>query len=681
MRPAGARPCATARLACAVVLALALAVAVLATAPVSGWGPDQALAKSYTCPRVDTTAQAQTDGSLHIVEQRTFDFDGAFTAVWWTFEGLPSNAEVHINSLRMAPVDAEGNVTGEWIPLQEVTFQLAWREAGGPGIDAWSFDEIQDTVYAFFDQEDAVMIFELDYVVVNGVQAYEDVAEIYWKYVPEGWAVDSRDVSVTIALPLPADAVVDVPSNEAGSWAEGQDPTAGTGDVRAWGHGPLDGVVSVNADGTVSYEVPLVRSGQYAEARVVFPVEWLTNLSADAQRAHQGVLRLGDVLAQESAWADQANAQRAWSLVFNVGIVVVCVVLLAAGLLLFWRFGREYKPDFTGEYWRDVPEPGMQPAVVGRLWRWNHESVNDLTATIMHLAQVGALRIDRGSYVGPKGELVDDYYLTINYAVADQRTDPVEVATLSLLFRRIAQGQPSLWLGSIKQYGHQHPEDFTSALRAWQDTLSAQTAQYDFFEKTSSRLSKAVLVVAIVAAFAGVVLFAATENLIPLVLLVPTAIALGVIANYLPRRSRFGNDVVARCKALRNWLRDFSRLDERPPTDVKVWGSFMVYAYLFGIAEKVMEELRDVVPQVVAVPEGAPGSYVPWYVWYSAGQGSAGAPMPSVSDLMQTSVSNAYASAQAALSAASGGSSSGFGGGGGFSGGGGGGFGGGGGAR
>jgi len=51
-------------------------------------------------------------------------------------------------------------------------------------VDAWSFDEPQDTVYAFFNVEDATMIFELDYTVVNGVQAYEDVAELYWKYVP-----------------------------------------------------------------------------------------------------------------------------------------------------------------------------------------------------------------------------------------------------------------------------------------------------------------------------------------------------------------------------------------------------------------------------------------------------------------------------------------------------------------
>lgn len=669
-----------AALVAALMLAAATLLAVLPAA-LSPLGAAQALAKSYECPRVDTTAQVQTDGSLHVVEQRAFAFDGSFTAVWWTFEDLPSNAKVQVNGMRMASVDGEGNVVGDWIPLQQVTFQLAWRDAGGPGIDAWSFDEPLDTVYAFFDVEDAEMIFELDYTVVNGVQAYEDVAEVYWKYVPEGWAVDSRNVSVTIELPLPADVAAG--TGDASSQAEGEAPRAGAGDVRAWGHGPLDGVVTVRADGAVTYEVPLVRAGQYAEARVVFPVAWLTNLSSEARKAHQGVFRLDTVLSQEQSWADQANAQRAWSLFLIVGLAVACAAVLAVAVLLFLRFGREYKPDFTDEYWRDVPERGTQPAVIGRLWRWDRESPDDFTATLMHLAHVGAVRIDKGSYADPKGRLVDDYYLTIDYAVADALTDPVEKATLELLFRRVAQGRPSVWLGSIREYGKKNPEDFLAAMKAWQATLGAQTRARGFFERRGKRVGAAMGVTALLAIAAGVFLVATTENFIPILLLAPTGVALLVIANYMPRRSREGNDLTARCKALRNWLRDFSSLDERPPTDVKVWGEFMVYAYLFGVAERVMAELRDVVPEVLEADgygTAGPG-YVPWYVWYAPGFGTTGAPMPSVSDLVQTSVANTVATAQAALSAASGGSSSGGGFGGGFSVGGGGGFGGGGGAR
>lgn len=630
--------------------------------------PASAHARSYECPQVNVVAQAQTDGSLHVAEQRTFDFDGEFSAVWWTFSGLPWNAEVTVSSMRMAFVDEEGNVTGDWTTLPEVSFQLSWRDEGGPSSDAWSFDKAKNTVYAFFNQEDARVIFELDYTVENGVQAYDDVAELYWKYVPEGWEADSQNVSVVIELPVALDAAVTPGEN-----------------VRAWGHGPADGMVTVDEDGTVSYQVPLVRSGQYAEARVVFPVSWLTNLDAQARLANQGTTRLDSILAEEQAWTDQANNQRMVALRLNIGLVVGCALVLAIGIVLFLRLGREHKPDYVGDYWRDVPAPNLHPAVVGRLWRWNHESADDFTATIMHLANRGIVRIDKGSYEGRKGEQVDDYFLTLVGDPAAVGASPIDQAALRFLFEDVADGQKSLWVGSIREYGTRCPQKYVDAVKGWQGVLSAETDKHDFFEPKSKTAQKVVLVVAAVLAIGGLLAAAATRNLLVLACTLPTALALGVIANYMPRRSVEGNNIVARAKALRNWLRDFSSADECLPTDANTWGELMVYAYLFGVAKRAAGELRTVLSEVTdspAEPTSFGSLYVPWYAWYVAvGHDAGGSSMPSVGDALSASIASTYSGAQSAISAINGSSSSAGGFGGGFSGGGGGGFGGGGGAR
>ncbi len=651
-------------------VALILAAAVLAAVALLAVSPSSAFAKSYDMTKVDITAQAETDGSLHAVEQRTFDFNGDFTAVWWTFSGLPANAELKVNSMRMAQVDASGNVTGEWETLPSVPFVLSWRDSGGPGTDAYSVDLPKNTVYAFFNVSDEKAVIELDYTVVNGVQAYKDVGEVTWKYVADQWEEASENVTMTLALPVPQGADV-VPGEN----------------VRAWGHGPLDGSLSINADGSITYTVPRVNAGQYAEARVVFPVEWLTNLSPEAAKLHSNVTHLDQVLTEEAAWADKANRDRVLSLAFIIGCGVVCVLLIAWALWSYFRFGKEHEPDFTEEYWRDVPDPSVHPAVIGRLWRWDRESQDDFTATLMHLSHVGAIRIDRGSYEKPKKfggtETVEDYYLTRMPAVADTMTNPIDTQTLGLLFGTIAGGRDSLWFGTIQQYGKDHPDDFVSSMKGWQGILSAETNRCDFFEAKGKRYQGYLVALAIVVALAGVGIGVMTENFIPLVFMLPTAIALGVIGNYMPRRSVAGNNLVAKCKALRNWLRDFSSLDERPPTDVKVWGEFMVYAYVFGIAKQVMHELQTRVPELFEPDAGmAYGyGYVPWWFWYAPTHGASGAIMPSASDLLNTSVTNTMNTAQAAISGASGNFSSGGGFGGGFSGGGGGGFGGGGGAR
>ena len=203
-----------------------------------------------------------------------------------------------------------------------------------------------------------------------------------------------------------------------------------------------------------------------------------------------------------------------------------------------------------------------------------------------------SIRIDRGTYQDQKSfgrtETVEDYYLTRVPAVADAVENPIDRQALDLLFGTIAAGGDSLWFGTIEQYGKDHPEEFLDAMKGWQGIVSAETNRWDFFEVKGKRYQGYLVTLAILVGVAGLGIGLLMDNFIPLIFMLPTAIALGVIGNYMPRRSVEGNNLVAKCKALRNWLRDFSSLDERPPTDVKVWGEFMVYAYVFGIAKQVM---------------------------------------------------------------------------------------------
>ncbi|MEG0322744.1 MAG: DUF2207 domain-containing protein, partial [Raoultibacter sp.] len=460
---------------------------------------------------------------------------------------------------------------------------------------------------------------------------------------------------------------------------QGQSVIAGD-NVKAWGHGPLDGVVTINEDGSITYKVDKVNAGQYAEARVVFPVEWLTNLSGDGL-ALRNTSHLDEVLKEEQGWADQANRDRMLSLIFVIACGVISVLLLAWAIWLYFRWGREYKPDFTEQYWRDVPSDQDHPAVIARLWRWNRESNDDLTATLMYLSHKGAIQINKGSYEEPgslgRTKIVDDYYLTKVPAVAAELTDPIDKKAMEILFDVVAKGSDSLWFNTIQQYGKDNPERFMDELTSWQGLVTAAVNKRDFFEAKGERYQWLIFGIAIAFGLLGGFFSFTMANFIPLIFVVPVVIAMVVIANYMPRRSREGNNLDAKCKALRNWLKDFSALDERPPTDVKVWGQFMVYAFVFGIASEVIKSLQMKVPEMFQDDGTMMVGYVPWWFWYSTSYGAHGNVMPSAGDMLQTSVANTIGTASAAMSAAEGNFSSGGGFGGGFSGGGGGGFGGG----
>ena len=212
--------------------------------------PQTALAKSYSMPRVDIAAEVQPDGALQVQEQRTFDFDGSFTCVWWTFDSLAAGSSLEVTGVSLT--DGSGRAS----ELSEVPFQTQWRSSGGPGYASYSVDVAQASVYVFFEADDEQLTVGLSYRMEGAAQAHSDVAELYWQYVGSQWAEasDARRLVAAITLPVPEGTAVQAGEN-----------------VRAWGHGPLDGDVSVNDDGTVTYVVPSVAPGEFAEARIAFP--------------------------------------------------------------------------------------------------------------------------------------------------------------------------------------------------------------------------------------------------------------------------------------------------------------------------------------------------------------------------------------------------------------------------
>lgn len=638
----------TSALAFAAALLLALAFAAI---------PQAAFAKSYSMPQVGISADVQADGTLNVQEQRTFDFDGSFTCVWWTFAGFPAQSEFQVNGVSLSGASYNN------AKLEEVPFQSQWRSSGGPGRTCYSIDSSLHSVYVFFSVDDESLTVQLDYSVTNAVTVYGDVAELYWQYVGSQWEESSRNVDCTIALPMPEGAQAEPGEN-----------------VYAWGHGPLDGLVEIQGDGVVTYDVPKVSAGEFAEARIAFPKDWMTGVAQSAMRTSDG---LPTILSEEQQWADQANAQRNAARLMIAICILIGIAIIIWSLIMFLRHGKEYKVNFNEEYWRDVPDPNAQPAEIGRLWRWEAKSPDDFTATVMQLAHLGALKMEKGSYADARGRMVEDYCMVKVPEVADtitQESNPVGREVLDMLFEKFPAGasgltassQGHVWFGTINEYGKAHPQEFQDAMGRFQAALSVRVDDLHYFEAKGSILKMAMSSIGIACIAAGIFATVFMENFIPAIVGIVTGIVVLIIAQFMTRMTHRGAEVRAKAAALKRWLQDFSSLDERPPTDVKVWGEFMVYAYVFGIAEQVIRELSVKVPELfVAEPAGS--AYVPWWFWYSPhyAHGMGG----SLAGALSSTVTNTVSAATAALSS----NSSGGGFGGGFSMGGGGGFGGGGG--
>lgn len=120
-------------------------------------------------------------------------------------------------------------------------------------------------------------------------------------------------------------------------------------------------------------------------------------------------------------------------------------------------------------------------------------------------------------------------------------------------------------------------------------------------------------------------------------------------------------DDVLQVFGLKKYLEDFSLLNERGVKDVTLWKDYMVYATLFGISKKVIQEMKEVNPEYFRMDK-------------VAGQMAHDMTIPAINSTFSSGTARAAArKARAARASGHGGRTSRGGGGGGFSGGGGGG--------
>ena len=50
---------------------------------------------------------------------------------------------------------------------------------------------------------------------------------------------------------------------------------------------------------------------------------------------------------------------------------------------------------------------------------------------------------------------------------------------------------------------------------------------------------------------------------------------------------------------LKSFLEEFSRMDHKEAIEVKLWDEYLMFAYLFGIADKVAKQFKNLYPEII----------------------------------------------------------------------------------
>lgn len=372
-----------------------------------------------------------------------------------------------------------------------------------------------------------------------------------------------------------------------------------------------------------------------------------------------------------------------------LGILPVGLLLMMFSKVLkaYWQGGREPAVEDVGRYYREPAEaipPGLVPYVLHQQDpRWGKLGIA-FSATLLEFARKGNLEFVRqreSSLFGVFGKEETRFRLK----EVPKDTGPFEQRVYSIL-QSADNGDGTISPDELKKY-------FQSST-----TLASQLAQIpreeyekkhgELIDPASNRQGKAwslgltiggvlLLVAAFLTVPVGIGLFGKVENpvLWSIASLVVLAAALGfsglgmlilAITAYrsLPRWQPDKLLNARRWAAYRNFLADFSQMEQAPPEHFKLWDYHFVYAAALGVAERYLQNLRNLA-QTRGRDIVIPG-------WVGANTGNLNRSMATVNDIAQMTqsleqISRNLSNLESALSPKSSGSGGGFGGG--FSGG------------
>ncbi|RGT67702.1 DUF2207 domain-containing protein [Collinsella sp. AF18-33LB] len=613
--------------------------------------PAAAHADGYSMTQTYIGATVEADGSLTVVEGRQFDFDDDINGVYWDIN-TGTNQQGGTAGVDVLSVEEDDAAFS----------RVDYANKGDSGVYTveQSDGSVRIKVFSPHESDDSA-IYYVSYTMTGAVMNWADTAELYWKFVGDGWSANSDDVEMEVYF---ADGAIGTPASKGDNF-------------RAWGHGPLTGDVSIDADEPmVTYTIPCVHEGEFAEARIAFPSDWVPQLAASGED------RMSTILSEEKEWADEANARREHARAVASAIAVVCVVVAVTytGVIVMLKLRRlKPKPLFQDEYFRDVPSAD-HPAVLAALMSWNDVPDQAYIATLMKLTDDRVIKLEETTETKKKGLLRREkeertYRITVtDEAWKAAKKDGIDRDVLKVFFAGVKpdkDGVRSRTFSELEEYASERTESVGDKLEDYQNTVKGELADREYVASDGIVAMVFGLVLGILIAFipVGSIFFTdgAQANIIAAIVSVPIVLVGIGVSRTFRRFTPEGAEVAARCKALKHWLEDFTRLKEAVPGDLVLWNKLLVMGVALGVSKEVLRQLAEAVPPEVREADGFYDNY-PCYWWYYHHYGTE-SPLDSFNDVYHESISAVASSSD----------SSGGGGGGGFSVGGGGGAGGGGG--
>ncbi len=488
----------------------------------------------------------------------------------------------------------------------------------------------------YYKANNEMVGFLLNYTIDDAVVIHNDVAELYWTFIGDGFEDAINNLQIKVHLP-------------------GEDTSEM---FRVWAHGDIAGLINKTDNKTVLATMKSLKRNSPVDLRITFDKNLIldkTTLNKTNKEALNAILEVENkrALVREE---EIKKAKFIYNLV-SVISTIFFVTLIIWWIYVYFKYDREYKSDFTNKYNREfILDYNVE--VVDYLMKGTI-TPNAMAASILNLIYKKNIKVEETGQDKKK----KDYTFTL---VNRDNVNDTEDVLLDFLFETVGSNNQftSVELDKYAK-GSRTYNTFQSKYNNWLNCVRKDGEQCNFYEKNGKPIIVGifVLLIGILISFAVIYYHV---NFILSYLVFPLSLVYLIYSLMLKRRTKKGNEDYVRWKAFKRFLEDFGSFETKELPAISLWERYLVYATVFGLAKEVEEAMNTKIHEF--------GEFNNEYVYYPSWVDIHIA--NTINSLVTNSINGANtASARAAGPTNSSGFGGGFSSGGGFGGGGGGGHG------
>lgn len=384
-------------------------------------------------------------------------------------------------------------------------------------------------------------------------------------------------------------------------------------ELKVWAHGPLNGNIEIVDNETVSFEVSKLNTQTMVEVRVVTTDNIFTgNLNT------YNIDKLSRILSEEGKWADEANASRKRANNIIIAIIVIVAIIILFFILKIIKYAKELsrvkktkiKPEMKLDYFREFPDEDATPGEASFLYYFNKRGAfannvsKIVSATILSLALKKVITFEEES--GKKNNV----YIVIK-PISDENLLKKDEKSIYELLVKVEEharkknkdmaNQDRISMKDIENYAKKNDTAFLSKIEGLEKIAKGVEEAKGNYNKEAEKLADRWGIKSVIYLIVAMFCIPAAMMIVPLLIAIPCAICgvlcLRIGAN-LRTLTQKGENEREQWIALKKYMEDFSLLNEREVPELVLWEKYLVYATAFGIADKVLAQLKIRYPEL-----------------------------------------------------------------------------------